>query len=206
MDIKADISALLRFAKLLGQVPTHTKTNVARAINAAGNNIMLATARKIANKLGVAVEEVVAKIRVTEATANKWRWEMDTSEVTPPSGDWDRPWDRPAQEQVQEAEHDVLVSIVTAKDEKVCHICEAAADENPHSMSEIHEMQAGKFLGDGEEAGLLHPLCRCVLKPYTPLRKLSVSLGEGIEAEPMTAGQIAEAIADSVHTVLRGFR
>jgi hypothetical protein len=204
MEIKANIDALLKFASVLGNIPANTNANVARAINSAGRNIMAATARKIAARLGVSVEEVIAKIKITPATPNNWRWEMDTSEITPPSGGWDEPWERASQEELQQAQSDVLVKIITRGDELVCRICEEAADDNPHSMSEIHDMQQGKFLGEGADAGLLHPNCRCTLQPYTSLRKIPVDIGDiGIEAEPMTANQIAEAIEDSFHTVFR---
>jgi hypothetical protein len=198
MEIKADVSALLRFASVLGRVPAATNTNVARAINSVGSNIMLATARKIASRTGLSVEYIVSKIKITPATPSNWRWTMDTSEVAPPET-------MDEEEMAEEtAGDDILVKIVTADDENVCPICLEAASENPYSMTEIRDKQASLYLGEGDDAGLLHPHCRCILKPFWPLRKIPVSIDEvGIEAEAMTAGQIADAVSDTIETVFR---
>jgi hypothetical protein len=199
MEIKADVSDLLKFARLLGNIPAATNANVARAINTSGRNIMLATARRIADRTGLSVEAVVARIKITPATPSNWQWKMDLSEL-PPAGDMEEEEDV----DLARADADILVKIVTAGDEMVCPICNDAASENPYSLSEIHDMQATRFLGEGEDVGLLHPHCRCVLKPYTSLRKIPVSIGEmGIEAEPMTAKQIADAIQESLVTTFR---
>jgi hypothetical protein len=198
MEVKADVSALLKFASLLGKVPSYTNVNVARAINSVGSNVMLATARRIASRTGMSVEYIISKIKVTPATPNNWTWKMDTSEIAPPeTGDEEEVADETAGD-------DMLVKIVTADDEQVCPICLEAASENPYSMTEIRDKQATLYLGEGEDAGLLHPHCRCVLKPFWPLRKLPVSIGElGIDMEAMTTGQIADAVSDSLETVFR---
>jgi hypothetical protein len=96
-----------------------------------------------------------------------------------------------------------LVNIVDMGDERVCPICEAAAEDGPYSIEEARRMIP------------LHPNCRCVVSPMEDRRRVAPvearQTGTSFQAstgtiEPMSEilGRMRSDLAQAMREAMRG--
>lgn len=206
---KVDADDMLNWARYLEEIPKVTNAAIARGLNTYGEIVVARTAAKIADKGDLPVHEVMATIKVTEATPRRLQWEMDASGILPPSGDWSRPW---AERDSKQFERQTLVNITTLGDRHVCEICEEAAAAGPYTMADIDAMAARwrNFPGasgpaPGFRTNLIHPNCRCVLTPFANKRRLRVSFGAG-EQEMYTGKQLADAVSSELRVAIKAVK
>lgn len=194
LDVNIKSEELLNWARAFEEAPGRAKLSIARALNAAGTNVLHWAAEMIAKQSGRPVGEIVRGIKVTPATPDTLKWTMDASGVAPPSLDWEKPW----QEATVESQE--LVRIVTQQDDEVCFICEDAAGDSPYTMSEIRALH---HTVPGKE-GFLHPNCRCLIQPWSTVKTLPVSFGKAqAEMQRLTTQQIGAAVAQAIRASIR---
>ena len=175
MEISVDTSDLLKWARYLDTVATKTGPAAAKALNFIGDSIINKTITYLEESTGLEPEDIRRLITVKAATANDPTWEMDATATAPPSLDWSRPWDKG--EAIDDAF--TLVKIVTMDDDLVCEKCQQAQDDGPYTLEEAMAMLP------------IHPHCRCVMQPFSSLRRLPVTFGKlGAAPELFTVKQL----------------
>lgn len=206
--LKIEVGNLLQWARYIETIPQRTKAAAARAINAAGEEVVIGMATQIADKADLPVHEVAALIEVREATPQRLIWEADASNIAPPSHDWSRPMASRAGKQFQKQ---TLVNIITSGDRWTCEVCEKAAEEGPYTQGEIDRMvekwkdfQPATGPAPGFRTNLVHPNCRCVLTPFTPKRRLTVQWGKkGIPDVVITPRALGQRVAGELRIALK---
>jgi hypothetical protein len=196
LSIDVDTGDLLKWARYFENIPRRTKPALARALNAAGANIVRETARVIAGNSGLDADAILHLIIVKEAAPNDLVWEMDASAIAPPSQDWSHPWDR-----TEDTTFDgqTLVKIITMDDDVVCKICEDAAENGPYTLEEAKRMFAH---GEAGKEGL-HPRCRCIMGPWSSTRRMNVTFGTSQEPIMSSFQQMGQKVAEEFAAVLR---
>lgn len=190
VDIVFNATDILKYARYYDELPKKIKPALANALNFIGKTVVDKTVDYIEQTSGLNTADIREMIEVHEATPENLNWDMDASRVAPPSLDWSRPWDK-AQSDV--FDDSTLVKIITMEDEKVCPICERAADESPYTLTEAQEMLP------------LHPNCRCLLQAFSSSRRLSVTFGRPGAAWTtlLTPKQIADEVSAELEVALK---
>lgn len=171
ISVQINVAQLLKLGDRLKTISRDTRRKAAFALNKAGAQMMMVAAQKLATDAGLELNEVLDLMTVKKATANDLTYEIDASAVLPlaeEEGKWQRPWDtrRSADNSKR------LLKIVDYHDERVCPICEEAAENSPYTAAEIQNMQAKwahytpPYEVEGTRTNLIHPNCRCIVTPW----------------------------------------
>lgn len=188
-----------------------TTPAIARALNTFGENVVNEVVAELAESTGLDPHEIRNSIIVYQADAASLEWGMDASVVIPQqSPNWQRPWDRPNDNSFDQG---MLLNIVTAKDDRVCPVCEEAAADSPYSTEQINEL-AAKWRDYeppsnlGPRTNLIHPNCRCETVPWRGGRRqlpvnTNANPGGGGGAQRMTARQLGRSVMDELRLVIR---
>jgi hypothetical protein len=199
---------LLKWADWLGsnEMQRELDERLADALNTAGNDAMRAAAAHMADITGVDVQEIIHHIDVTEATVNDLSWVMDASSLAPPSLDWRRPWDKPSDGSF---DRQALVNILTMDDDVVCETCEQVAEDGPYTLERAQELlsQSEEYLpNNGQESRRgIHINCRCLLGPFSSLRRIPVAFGSPTsgDIELLNTRQLGVLMGQSVLEAIR---
>lgn len=196
---------LLNFIGFMGTAGQRTKSALVKSLNETGTALVQKLVTGIADEMGVPVHDVQDQIRVRKATPGELEFSADLSDVYEndmSSRDVPRSR-RDPQERERETEPfapGALVSIITAGDEKVCQICEEAAEEGPYTIEEARRLVPH------------HPHCRCAVIPFYPKQRLPVrfqtqmgSSPRGVSAptELMTLTQLASRLKTELAFALK---
>lgn len=189
IDLHIATDDLAKWARHYEQLPNRTKTALARALNTVGEGIVTEAVDKIARNTGLAPNVIRDAIKIHQASPRHLEWSMDATEFAPPSLDWSRPWDRGRQDATA-TDKQRLVKIVTMDDDKVCVICEEAAENGPYTLEEAQGMLP------------LHINCRCMMQAWQSLRKLPVVFNESGSPEFLTVKQLGRKVAEELKVTL----
>lgn len=192
MELKIDTRELLRWARLVDEVPDETKRSIANALNQFGNSIARQMAVGIAQETGLPIHQVSALFDISPASARNLYWELDTSRVAGvdtalkrrmPS----RPWEKGEEGAFLQA----LVKVITAEDEMVCEKCQEIADNGPYTLEVARAMIPA------------HPNCRCLVQSFTPSRRAPVTFANRFGAAPRAHTQLLsiEQLASKIRAV-----
>lgn len=200
MSVTVDINAtdLLKWARHLEKVPEAMKPAIANTLNFVGNSVVDKTVQFIADNTGLDPTDIRNTMLVHQATSDDLTFQMDASQVAPPSLDWSRPWDTKDQSSFDQSDADfdqsMLVKIVTMEDDLVCQLCQDAAEDSPYTLEEAQQKLP------------IHPNCRCLLQPFYSYRRLPVVFSHedasGPESAELTLSQLGDELARQLTPVL----
>lgn len=180
---------------------SNIKPAIAKGLNLAGDQSTMEVAAFIAKQTGASNEEIKSLLNVKRAAPQDLDYRIDTSQVLPPSGAWERPWDTR-----DKLPNKNLIKIVTLGDDRVCPICAAAEKNNPYTAEEIEGLRAGDYDGSN---GLIHPRCRCVLGEWFGDRPMPITPGRGDERKTeipeglLNVRRIGERVAAEIKVILK---
>lgn len=192
LSLHVNVDDLLTWSRYLNEVPKRNAVSIARAMNALGDGIVRNMAQDLSDQTGVGYQDAIGMFQVTEASETSLRWAVDAEQALA-EGETARPmggrnWGKRDTSNFKEGQ---LVNIITLGDEKVCEICERAAEEGPYELEEARAMLP------------LHPNCRCVLWEARMYRRVPVRFSSDIGARmpqqtiPLTIEQIAKVLETS---------
>jgi hypothetical protein len=195
IELHIDADDLLKWSRYLREISERTPAAIARGMNTYGQNVARAAVQFMSQTTGVDYEDINNLVHIKEATPEDLTWELDASNLVPPSLDWSRPWDTPDDGSF---DTQTLVKIVTMQDDLVCPICKAAAENSPYTVAEAEGLRQGYDID-----GFLHPHCRCGIQPWESSRALPATFGADAPEE-LTPGvlgrRMGRQILDEVET------
>ena len=186
--MKVQKDALLKFRDYMrDEAPRQMKRSIVKALNVTGEEVVAALIKQVSDQLGISEGELREQITIRKATTANLKFEadlrhiydQDTSSRDIPRGR------RDPETRARESEPftpGALVNVVTAGDEKVCYLCEDAADNGPYTL---------------EESKLLvphHPNCRCAVVPFFPKKRMPVTFSTSMGATPRGAVPQAQSV------------
>lgn len=208
LQMDVDLSGLLHFARFLEDLAEETPYAVARALNAAGEEVLTGVVHDIADNTGMDTGTVRNAIVVYQADARNPAWSFDASALsTQKRGD--RPW---VTRDSSLFDADELYKIVTYLD--CCPVCEEIAADSPFTGEQIADF-AAKWANYqpptpnilvGEITNLLHPRCRCVTQPWVGHRRITAQFGRHGPSVTTTPRAIGRMIADEMRVTIRAIR
>lgn len=207
IELAFDVKSLVKWARLLDDVPKVTNRNIAAALNVAGTNVVRQLLTTLSTSTGLDQEVLRKMIKVLPATERRTEWSVDISKVWEPTGAKrsfpTREVPDAARDQVEEEQ---LVSVVTMHDERVCPICDEIRADGPYTPQEVENLSARLNRYGG---GLFHPHCRCGTIPFNPSRRFMLNpRADNFGGEPvkkhMTVKQIAALVQKNMKVTLTG--
>lgn len=217
VEVTVDASALVKWGRVLGEIPRVTKAASSRALNTYGDGVLQNMVRAIASANNWDPEAVRQRVIIMRATPNSLEYDMDFSQVIAGDQSWQRPW---AERDQSNFDQDTLVKIITQDDGYDCQLCKDAAANSPYTMAQILDLQSKwadyvpptPNIHPGVITNLIHPRCRCLTQPWSSTRRLPVTIFQGDSNvsvgmhEQLTARQLARMLNDEIEIEIRALR
>jgi hypothetical protein len=198
LGLEVDTSELLKWSRLMRNVPKRTKAAIARALNTVGDNIVHNAVEYNAEATGLDPSDLERLIVVKKATPDDLTWSMDQSAILTKTN-FARPWETPDDGTFDQS---TLVKVITQNDDYVCEKCIDVADHSPYTLEEVRNLNPyGPDFGTG--TNLVHPNCRCATAPWQATRELPVSVvGTDAPPELFTMRQLGQAVAAEMQVAI----
>jgi hypothetical protein len=203
MRFEVDASDITNFVSRMQNWPTHLETVQVSALNEVGDGVARQVVNTIADHTGLMYESASRFVQTTPATVASRTYEirvrqaMIEGEMTSREGLPRRDW---LTRDNDTFNSDMVFTVVTAKDDKVCLICQEIAENGPYTIEELNALRSEHPHFLTRELN-----CRCATTPFRPERRLPVRMretgGELVDTKE-TLRQLAEKIIENVRTTI----
>ncbi len=157
IEFKVDFSQLEKLIETMKKYPDRLKKSLAGGLNKYTAEIVELIIQEYARQTGQNESDARAQITIDRATPDDLTTQIEQLAAFG--------WASPG-----EVSAGTLVKIVTTEDERVCEICQNAAEDSPYTVAEINRLREKWKHFHGApgftRTNLIHPNCRCVLQPW----------------------------------------
>jgi hypothetical protein len=196
MIIKINSRKLREWEGKMKRRQARVKPAAASTLNYVGEKAADALTRQIAAQTGLPEETIRNKLIIKPASEERLSYEIRTS-VGLAEGLDTRPLPFDARRKFVEEKQDTffkqgeLVNILNMGDDRVCDICDAAAEHGPYTVEEARRMIP------------LHPNCRCVVEPTEKRRVASPAFRQ---SEDFRVSKSSETVPEVMGELLTRMR